>query len=120
MPRTAACFSRSAQISWNVSASIQMPSHLVHSQEVRVSDLYGLQNFHGHAGKDGPQPQGRCPSDPPFAPQCEQNFAPSKIIPKHEGHATVASRAPQCSHEVASEAAGAPHIGQFNVSACMI
>src|SRR5579872_2882406 len=55
-----------------------------------------------------------------LAPQCEQNLAPSKIIPKQEGQATVASRAPQCAHEVASEAAGAPHIGQFNVSASMV
>jgi hypothetical protein len=31
------------------------------------------------------------------APQWEQNFAPAKIIPKQEGHATVASRAPQWS-----------------------
>jgi hypothetical protein len=38
-------------------------------------------------------------------------------MPKHEGHATVASRAPQCSHCVASLDVEAPHIGQFNVSA---
>src|SRR5207247_1805983 len=54
-----------------------------------------------------------------LAPQCEQNFAPTNIIPKHEGHATVASRAPQCSHWVASVEAGAPHIGQLSVSACI-
>jgi hypothetical protein len=53
-----------------------------------------------------------------FAPQCEQNFAPLKIMPKHDGHPTVASRAPQCSHNGESKlATGAPHIGQFSVSA---
>jgi hypothetical protein len=30
-----------------------------------------------------------------LAPQCEQNFAPTNIIPKQEGHATVANRAAQ-------------------------
>ena len=30
-----------------------------------------------------------------LAPQCEQNFSPANIIPKHDGQATVASRAPQ-------------------------
>jgi hypothetical protein len=53
------------------------------------------------------------------APQWEQNFAPRKINPKQEGHATVASRAPQCSQHAASEAAGAPHLGQSRVSADM-
>jgi hypothetical protein len=38
-------------------------------------------------------------------------------MPKHEGHATVASRAPQCWHSVESLDTEAPHIGQFNVSA---
>jgi hypothetical protein len=28
-----------------------------------------------------------------FSPQCGQNFAPRKIMPKQDGHATVASRA---------------------------
>ena len=35
-------------------------------------------------------------------PQRGQNFCPTNIIPKHDGHATVARRAPQCSHRVAS------------------
>ncbi len=48
------------------------------------------------------------------APQCEQNFAPWKIIPKHEGHATVARRELQCAQRVASEATAAPQLGQFN------
>ncbi|MEI2722676.1 MAG: hypothetical protein V9H26_03770 [Verrucomicrobiota bacterium] len=52
-------------------------------------------------------------------PQCEQNFAPRKIIPKHDGHATVASRELQCSHRVASEEAAAPQLGQFNDWAAM-
>jgi hypothetical protein len=43
-----------------------------------------------------------------------------KIIPKHEGQAIVARRAPQCSHAVASLAQGAPHIGQLSVKASMI
>jgi hypothetical protein len=38
------------------------------------------------------------------------------IIPKHDGQATVARRAPQCSQLVASVAAAAPHIGHFKVS----
>jgi hypothetical protein len=50
------------------------------------------------------------------APQWEQNFAPAKTIPKQEGHATTARREPQCSHWVASEETGAPHVGQFIVS----
>jgi len=51
------------------------------------------------------------------APQCEQNFAPRNIIPKHDGQETVARRAPQWSHLVASVEAEAPHIGQLSVSA---
>jgi hypothetical protein len=41
------------------------------------------------------------------------------IIPKQEGQATVASRAPQWSHRGESEEAAAPHIGQLSVSAGM-
>jgi hypothetical protein len=41
------------------------------------------------------------------------------IIPKQEGHATVASRAPQWSHRDESVEAAAPHIGQLSVSAGM-
>lgn len=52
-------------------------------------------------------------------PQCEQNFAPRKIIPKHAGQATVASRELQCSQRVASEEAAAPQLGQFNAWAAM-
>jgi len=37
-------------------------------------------------------------------------------MPKQEGHATMARREPQCEHEVASGATGAPHEGQFRVS----
>ncbi len=53
----------------------------------------------------------------PLAPQCGQNFWPMNIIPKQDGQATVARRAPQCSHFEASVAAAAPHIGQLKVSA---
>jgi hypothetical protein len=42
------------------------------------------------------------------------------IIPKHDGQAMVARRAPQCSHRGASVAADAPHMGQFSVSAGMV
>lgn|GEM_PF-3362108 len=52
-------------------------------------------------------------------PQCEQNFAPRKIIPKQEGQATVARRELQCSQRVASEEAAAPQLGQFNDCAAM-
>jgi hypothetical protein len=54
------------------------------------------------------------------APQWEQNFAPTNTIPKQDGHATVANRAPQCPQEVASEATGAPHEGQFMASGVFI
>jgi hypothetical protein len=54
-----------------------------------------------------------------LAPQWQQNLAPRKIIPKHEGQATVASRAPQCRHLVASVEADAPHMGQLRVFASM-
>jgi len=40
-------------------------------------------------------------------------------MPKHEGHATVANRAPQCPHAGESLVAGAPHIGQLRVDASM-
>jgi hypothetical protein len=43
------------------------------------------------------------------APQKAQNRAPSKIIAKHDGHATFAKRTPQCVHFARSGAAGAPH-----------
>src|SRR5258706_9857863 len=52
-----------------------------------------------------------------WAPQCEQNFEPTNIMPKQEGQATVARRAPQWSQRVASVEAEAPHIGHLSVSA---
>jgi hypothetical protein len=51
------------------------------------------------------------------APQCEQNFSPTNIIPKHDEQATVASRAPQKAHFVESTEAAAPQEGQRSVSA---
>jgi hypothetical protein len=51
------------------------------------------------------------------APQWEQNFDPTNIMPKQEGQATVASRAPQKLHFVESDEAAAPHEGQRRVSA---
>jgi hypothetical protein len=44
---------------------------------------------------------------------------PRNIIPKHDGHATVASFAPQYRQVGWSVVVGAPHIGQLIVSACM-
>src|ERR1700677_1599880 len=115
MPSTAACFSRSAQICRNVSSSAQMPSHCGHScrllPPITTAFIPTLQRGHISWAASATS----CRSA--FAPQCEQNFAPANISPKQDGHATVANRAPQCSHCVASLAAGAPHIGQFNVSA---
>lgn len=52
-------------------------------------------------------------------PQCEQNFAPRKIMPKQAGHATVARRELQCSQRVASEEVAAPQLGQFKDWAAM-
>jgi hypothetical protein len=52
-----------------------------------------------------------------LAPQCEQNFSPMNIMPKQDGQATVARRAPQCSQRVAALEAAAPHMGQLSVSA---
>jgi hypothetical protein len=54
-----------------------------------------------------------------LAPQWGQNFWPRNIIPKQEGQATVARRAPQCSQQVASLAAAAPHMGQLRVAAAI-
>src|SRR5882724_5219455 len=51
------------------------------------------------------------------APQCEQNFSPTNIIPKHDGQATVAKRALQYSQCVAPVEAEAPQDGHFSVSA---
>src|SRR5258708_2100337 len=53
------------------------------------------------------------------APQCEQNFSPTNIIPKHAGHATVAKRALQYSQCVAPVETEAPQEGHFSVSAGM-
>jgi hypothetical protein len=39
------------------------------------------------------------------------------IMPKQEGQATVARRAPQCSQRAESVCAGAPQEGQLRVSA---
>lgn len=41
------------------------------------------------------------------------------IIPKHAGHATVASRELQCAQRVESADAAAPQLGQFNDWAAM-
>jgi hypothetical protein len=55
----------------------------------------------------------------PFAPQCEQNFAPANITPKHVGQVTVASVALQKSQQVAADETAAPQEGQRSVSAGM-
>jgi hypothetical protein len=54
------------------------------------------------------------------APQWEQNLAPANTIPKQDGHATIARRAPQCSHALAPAETGAPHIGQLRFSAGVV
>ena len=55
----------------------------------------------------------------PFAPQCEQNFAPANITPKHDGQVTVARVVLQKSQRVAADETAAPHEGQRSVSAGM-
>ncbi|MEP6742204.1 MAG: hypothetical protein ABJB61_06870, partial [bacterium] len=44
---------------------------------------------------------------------------PTKIMPKHDGQATVASREPQNRQSGSSIAVAAPQLGQFSVSACI-
>jgi len=53
------------------------------------------------------------------APQRGQCLLPTKIMPKHEGQATVASREPQKRHSGSSVAVAAPQFGQLSVSACI-
>lgn len=115
MASTAACFSVFVQISSKVALSTQSPSHLGHSW-----------TFEGPTNTDAifvrQRGQGRgfvSASSIRFTglPQWEQNLAPSNTRPKQRGQATVARRAPQCSHREESAEAGAPHIGQFSVSA---
>src|SRR5436190_14360555 len=114
-PSTAACCSRSMQICCSDAVSAQMPSHLGHSRKfvfpITTASRFTLQRGQTSGASAGTSVRATA------APQCEQNFAPAKTIPKQEGHAMVASRAPQCSHFVASDEADAPHIGQFKVSA---
>lgn len=52
-------------------------------------------------------------------PQRGQCLLPVNIMPKHDGHATVASRDSQNWHRVESDETAAPQLKQFKVSACM-
>jgi hypothetical protein len=54
-----------------------------------------------------------------LAPQCEQNFSPANIVPKHDGQVTVARIALQKSHRVAADETAAPQEGHRNVSTGM-
>src|SRR5882762_2934664 len=94
-----------------------MPSQRGHSRRL-VFPMTTASMFTQHRGHSR-RASGGTSSRSTFAPQWEQNFAPRNIIPKQDGQATVASRAPQCSHRVASVAAEAPHIGQLSVWADM-
>src|SRR2546423_10106943 len=51
------------------------------------------------------------------APQCGQCLLPMNIMPKHEGHATVASFDSQYWHCGASDDMAAPQLGQFRLCA---
>src|SRR5271170_1253857 len=108
MPSTAACCSWSAQICCTESASAQTPSHCGHSSKcalpITTACISKLQRGQSSGASAASSVQSA------FAPQWEQNFEPTNIIPKHEGQATVASRAPQCSHRGESGEAAAPHI----------
>ena len=53
------------------------------------------------------------------APQRGQCLLPTKIMAKHEGQATVASREPQNRQSGSSVAVAAPQFGQLSVSACI-
>jgi len=48
-------------------------------------------------------------------PQLGQNLLPTNAMPKHFGHETVASRAPQYRHAGASDATAPPQLGQLSV-----
>jgi len=52
-------------------------------------------------------------------PQCGQCRAPMNIMPKQDGHATVASFDSQYWHCGESDEIAAPQLGQLRVCACM-
>src|SRR3954468_10759985 len=112
----AACCSRSVQICSKENLSTHNPWHLPHSLSIalpmviRVSEGCSL-----HLGqvKTVASPTSRSTR----SPHSGQKRAPKKIMPKQDGQATVASRAPQCSQFGASVRVGAPHIGQLRVFA---
>jgi len=60
------------------------------------------------------------PASTAAAPQCGQCRAPMNIIPKQDGHATVASFDSQYWHCGESDEIAAPQLGQLRVCACMI
>src|SRR5581483_6348534 len=107
--------SRSSQICWRVVESTHMPSQEGHSKRLRLpiwtefmADL--------HLGQGSGVPSAEW-SGWATAPQWGQNFEPTNIMPKHCGHATVASAAAQNLHLAESEEMAAPQLGQWRVSA---
>jgi hypothetical protein len=118
IPRIPACFSRSAQICSTDAVSAHSPWQPGHSRKLVVPRTTGFISVRQRGQGSGLFSSTSFLSS--FAPQCEQNLEPTKVIPKQAGQATVARRAPQCSQRVASLEAEAPHMGQFNVSADMI
>src|SRR5207302_7667641 len=93
--------------------SIQSPPHLSHSRiasaPIVTADISILQR--GHFNSDN------CAAVTfaGVAPQCGQNLLPINIMPKHEGHETVANFDSQYWHCGESEEIAAPQFGQFNV-----
>ena len=106
------------QICRRESASAQMPSQCGHSYKsvfpMRIFSMSDLQRGQRQCESGSTSVRSA------FAPQCEQNFAPTNIIPKQAGQDTAASRAPQWSQWEESVEAEAPHIGQLRVSAGII
>src|SRR5439155_21353877 len=105
---TAACPWRLAQICSSEAVSAQIPSHRAHSRKVAppITTAFMADWQRGQSCRVWAAASGRAAGEP----QWEQNFSPTTIYPKQEGQATVARRAPQCSHRTASVEAAAPHI----------
>src|SRR5437879_361545 len=118
VPNTAACCSRSAQIFSNAVASTQRPLHCSHSRNlaepIATAAMFIWQR--GHFADADSMSSARAAA----APQCGQCLLPRNIIPKHEGHATVASREPQKTQVEASDELAAPQFGQLSVWASMV
>src|ERR1700722_20507399 len=92
-----------------------MPSQRLHSSRLVVPTvtLFIATWQRGHREASAPGASLRLP----FAPQCEQNFAPANITPKHVGQVTVARVALQKSQRVAADETAGPQDGHRSVSA---